>query len=159
MNRLTKRTILLAIASIASLTLASCAKEEVVWDHPYIIITDEFNTSSATVNQLGTFVATYSVKMSTKAIDYDVAVKFEVKAGNGLTEGVDYKVITSGGELNFPPGVYVRPLRIEWLSNAIDPSKDNTLTIALTSNSANFTIGYPGPAHNNAKYVITKVAD
>ena len=48
------------------------------------------------------------------------------------------------------------PIRIRWMEHTVDPTKDNTLTIRLVSNSQNFTMGYPGPDESQRQLVITK---
>ena len=58
----------------------------------------------------------------------------------------------------FPTGVYYIPIRVRWISNTIDITKNNTMTITLVStNNPDVVIGMPGPDHFQRQMVITKV--
>ena len=74
----------------------------------------------------------------------------------GLTEDVDYKVVTTANPLVFLPGINDMPIRIRWLKNPVDPTKDNTVTIRLTGNSKGYNLGFPGPDHVQSEVVIEK---
>jgi len=113
--------------------------------------------STCTVNYKARIVATYSVYLSAPRFTESVEVTYEIVVGNGLKAGLDYNLITTGTKLVFLPGIYDMPIRIEWLPNPIDPSKDNTLKIKLISNNRNYTIGLPGPDHYQTEFTITKV--
>ena len=86
-----------------------------------------------------------------------LTLTFSVTAGNGLTEGVDYEMITKGNTLSFLPGIFTIPIRIKWLSHPLDPSRNNSLTISLESSSDPETIiGMPGPDSLNKSITIHK---
>ena len=84
-----------------------------------------------------------------------IVVSFEVKCGDGLAEGRDYKVATAGGKITFLPGVYDQVIKIDWLPHDIDVSKDNTVTVSLVS-AEGVTLGYPGPDKLMKDLVIRK---
>ena len=88
-----------------------------------------------------------------------VEVSYEIIVGDGLVEDVDYKVVTTQNPLVFLPGIYDAPIRVRWLKHTVDPTKDNTLTIRLTSNSKGYTLGFPGPGHIQSQVTIEKRND
>ena len=96
---------------------------------------------------------------SSSNIQEDVKVYYEAIPGNGLKENVDFK-IKEQSPLVFSPGDETLPLHISWYANpALDPSKDNTLTIKLVnSNLGYMQFGDPKlPADNNkSTFVFTK---
>ncbi len=113
--------------------------------------------SSTTVSYKAKTIATYSVYLSSAKFTENVELTYEIVVGNGLKAGVDYNLITTGNTLVFLPGIYDMPIRIQWLSNPIDPTKDNSLKIKLISNNKGYTIGLPGPDKLQSEFVITKV--
>ncbi len=139
------------------LALNSCGLDEnEPYDLKFIHIMLD-GASSTTVNYKAKTVATYSVYLSSAKFTESVEVTYEIIVGEGLKAGVDYNLITTGNKLVFLPGIYDMPIRIQWLSNPIDPSKDNTLKIKLISNDKGYTIGLPGPDKNQSEFKITKV--
>ena len=118
-----------------------------------------FDTSASdviSINELGEFTGTYYVHYSGETAKERFAITYEVIPGDGLVEGRDYEMVTSGRTLNFMPGVFSLPIRINWKPNEIDETKDNTLTLRLKSGPDGITLGYPGPAQNNKQLIITK---
>jgi hypothetical protein len=140
------------------LLFAACGKEEhQPFDHPFIHIMNN-NSSSETVNYMANSVRTYNIYLSSKPLTENLEVTFQVTAGNGLKEGVDYEMVTPGNTLVFLPGIYDMPIRVRWIASPnLDTSKENTLTIELTSNNQDITLGLPGPDQLQKKFVITKV--
>lgn len=138
-------------------SLVACHKDaSEPYDRPFIHIMKN-GLSAVSVSAQGTSVETYLVYLSSKALTENLTVDFEIIAGDGLTSGVDYEAVTSGSQLVFPPGIYEMPVRIRWLKNPVDESKDNTLKIVLVGNSMGFTLGLPGPDGKQKEFVITKV--
>lgn len=136
---------------------SGCNKNEIeVFDHPFIHIMYE-GASSITVSSKATVLKEYNIYLSSKPLSQDLIVDYEVVVGDGLQEGVDFEMITQGNSLTFLPGIYEMPVRIKWLPNTLDPSKDNSLIIRITGNNLGFTIGLPGPDHNQTELVITKI--
>lgn len=141
----------------ALLLLTACEKDEsIVFDQPFVRIATATGGSSTVVLSDVKNVNTYTVYLSSRAQTESLDVNFEIVVGDGLTAGVDYEIVTTGNTLTFLPGIYTMPIRIRWLEHTVDPTKDNTLTIRLTGNSRGYTLGYPGPDHNQRQVVIEK---
>lgn len=114
--------------------------------------------SSTTVSAKANTVGTYNVYLSSARPSQPIEVTYEIVVGDGLQQGVDYNLITTGNVLTFYPGIYDMPIRIQWLPNEnIDLTKDNTVKIVLLSNNKGYNIGLPGPDHNQSVFTITKV--
>lgn len=147
------------LAFVCAFIVGSCGPDEVVFDHPFIYIENDAGAKESRIADNVSDEKSYYVFMSTKAIDRDVKIDFEIIAGDGLVEGVDYEFPpTFSNPLIITPGLYRAPIRIIWKKNKIDTSKDNTLRIVLTGNSENFILGFPGPDQNNRQHVITRFA-
>ena len=139
------------------LALVSCHKDAFEpYDHPFIHIMKN-GLSAVSISAQGMSVETYPVYLSSKALTENLTVDFEIIAGSGLVSGTDYEVVTTSNQLVFPPGIYEMPIRIRWLKNPVDESKDNTLKIVLVGNSMGFTLGLPGPDGKQKEFMITKV--
>ncbi len=150
-----KRNILYLSSLI--LLLTSCGLNELPeYNLKYIhIMMNE--SSETTVSSKANMIGTYNVYLSAPASEETVTVTYEIIAGDGLKEGVDYKIITQGNTLTFLPGIYDMPIRIQWFSNTLDPKKDNTLKIKLISNDKGYSIGLPGPNQNQSVFTIRKI--
>lgn len=149
----------LFFAAAAALLLGACEKEE-PYDHPFVYIVQADDTSYAatsTVSSQATVVRTYNVCLSSKSLEENLVVDYSFTVGNGLTEGVDFERVTTGSQVVIPAGVYSVPIRIRWLPNEIDTSKDNTVTIRIESNSLGFTNGFPGPDEMSRQHTIRKI--
>ena len=139
--------------------VCSCADQEVeLFDEPFVRIATPTGTASQIITSSIRTVNTYTVYLSGPAISEkdSVEVSYEIIVGNGLVEDVDYKVVTTQNPLVFLPGIYDAPIRIRWLRNTLDPTKDNTVTIRLTGNSKGYNLGFPGPDHIQSQVVIEK---
>ena len=135
----------------------SCDQEESVYfDEPFVRICTSTGESRTVVLSNVRNTNTYSVYLSSRPITDSLEVSYEVIVGNGLTEDVDYKVVTTANPLVFLPGINDMPIRIRWLRNPVDPTKDNTVTIRLTGNSKGYNLGFPGPDHVQSEVVIEK---
>lgn len=150
-----KRNILYLSSLI--LLLTSCGLNELPeYNLKYIhIMMNE--SSETTVSSKANMIGTYNVYLSAPTSEETVTVTYEIIAGDGLKEGVDYKIITQGNTLTFLPGIYDMPIRIQWFSNTLDPKKDNTLKIKLISNDKGYSIGLPGPNQNQSVFTIRKI--
>ena len=142
----------------ASVLLAGCAKNELpLFDEPFVYVETSTGSDVSVVGADMKATVTYYIGISCPAFTDPIGVNFSVTCGNGLAEGVDYSVVTPGNTVTFLPGIWRMPVRIQWKDHAIDESKDNTVTIAITGTSTGtFTIGFPGPAAKGSKLVITK---
>ena len=137
--------------------LAACNQEEFeAYDTPFVRITTDTGASNTTVLTNVRNVNTYIVALSSRPLTEPLTVNFEVKAGDGLAEGVDYELLTTGNTLVFEPGIYDMPIRIKWLPHPVDTAKDNTLTITLTGNSGQISLGLPGNDGLQRSLVIEK---
>ncbi len=149
-----KKIIVMLLALVA---LCGCQNEEFEgFDMPFVKVTTTTGASQtvvlSNVNNINTYVVSVSSKMLTTAL----VVNYEFVVGDGLQEGVDYELVTTGNQLTFEPGIYDMPIRIKWLAHPVDETKDNTLTIRLTGNSQNLHLGVPGPDGLQKQLVIEK---
>ena len=149
-----KKIIVMLLALVA---LCGCQNEEFEgFDMPFVKVTTTTGASQtvvlSNVNNINTYVVSVSSKMLTTAL----VVNYEIVVGDGLQEGVDYELLTTGNQLTFEPGIYDMPIRIKWLAHPVDETKDNTLTIRLTGNSQNLQLGVPGPDGLQKQLVIEK---
>lgn len=116
---------------------------------------DTAKSSVVSINATGEFTGSYTLHYTGPKPSAPIVVKFTVTCGNGLAEGVDYKVATAGGKITFMPGIYEQVIKIDWLPHEIDESKDNTVTISLVS-ADGITLGYPGPDKLMKDLIIRK---
>jgi len=137
--------------------LYGCDQEESVYfDEPFVrICTSTGETSTVVLSNVRNTNA-YSVYVSSRPITDSLEVNYEIIVGDGLQEDVDYKIVTTANPLVFLPGINDMPIRIRWLKNTVDPTKDNTVTIRLTGNSKGYNLGFPGPDHVQSQVVIEK---
>lgn len=142
----------------AALVVAGCAKNELpLFDEPFVYVETSTGSDVAVVGADMKATVTYYIGISCPAFTDPINVSFQVTCGDGLKEGVDYEVITTGGSVSFLPGIWRMPVRLRWMDHVIDETKDNSVVIALTgTDPAGFTLGYPGPAARGSKLVITK---
>lgn len=147
----------LLILLLGVLTLVSCDKDEAVtFTEPFIRVATERGASSVVVRSNVKNVNTYYIYLSSQPLTANLEVNYEVLVGDGLQSGVDFELVTPATTITFLPGIYEMPVRVRWLEHTVDPTKDNTLTIRLVSNSMNFCMGYPGPDALQRQLVITK---
>lgn len=154
--------IIMALAALWG--LQACEKhQEVFFDTPFVSISDETGTSSSmTIKKTADNMLTslrVDLSISSARFTEDVTVEYEVIAGDGLREGVDYVIqSTTQSPLVFEKGNYTLPVRLLWKYNPdFDPDKDNSLVIRLSGSSMeDLTLGYPGPAAIKSKFTFTK---
>jgi hypothetical protein len=147
-----------SIFALAVLILSACGMDETEpYDVRYIhIMKDEASTTS--VNVKANSVASYYVYLSSALALDTVEVVYQMNVGNGLQEGLDFKRVTTSDTLQFLPGIFAMPVRIQWLPNQnLDWSNDNSIKIALVSNNKGYAIGFPGPMHNQSVLTINKI--
>lgn len=140
------------LISIA-VSAASCNKIT-LFDEAFVAF-DTAKSSVVSINATGEFTGSYTLHYTGPKPSAPIVVNFVVTCGNGLAEGVDYKVATAGGKITFMPGIYEQVIKIDWLPHEIDESKDNTVTISLVS-ADGLTLGYPGPDKLMKDLVIRK---
>ena len=149
LNKITELAMLMSIAVSA----ASCNKIT-LFDEAFVAF-DTAKSSVVSINAIGEFTGSYTLHYTGPKPSAPIVVNFVVTCGNGLAEGVDYKVATAGGKITFMPGIYEQVIKIDWLPHEIDESKDNTVTISLVS-ADGVTLGYPGPDKLMKDLVIKK---
>lgn len=151
------KNIIIGVIGALSCLFSSCGLDEnPEYDLKFVhIMVNE--SSSVNVSAKANTIGTYNVYLSAPASNESVTVTYEVIVGNGLKEGVDYELQDKNNTLTFLPGIYDMPIRIRWMANPVDPSKDNTIKIRLISNDKGYTIGLPGPSKNQSELTITKV--
>lgn len=149
LNKITELAMLMSIAVSA----ASCNKIT-LFDEAFVAF-DTAKSSVVSINATGEFTGSYTLHYTGPKPSAPIVVNFVVTCGNGLAEGVDYKVATAGGKITFMPGIYEQVIKVDWLPHEIDESKDNTVTISLVS-ADGVTLGYPGPDKLMKDLVIRK---
>lgn len=149
LNKITEFAMLMLIA----VSSASCNKIT-LFDEAFVAF-DTAKSSVVSINATGEFTGSYTLHYTGPKPSAPIVVNFVVTCGNGLAEGVDYKVATAGGKITFMPGIYEQAIKIDWLPHEIDESKDNTVTISLVS-ADGVTLGYPGPDKLMKDLVIRK---
>ena len=149
LNKITELAMLMSIAVSA----ASCNKIT-LFDEAFVAF-DTAKSSVVSINATGEFTGSYTLHYTGPKLSAPIVVNFVVTCGNGLAEGVDYKLATAGGKITFMPGIYEQVIKIDWLPHEIDESKDNTVTISLVS-ADGVTLGYPGPDKLMKDLVIRK---
>ena len=149
LNKITELAMLMLIAVSA----ASCNKIT-LFDEAFVAF-DTAKSSVVSINAIGEFTGSYTLHYTGPKPSAPIVVNFVVTCGNGLAEGVDYKVATAGGKITFMPGIYEQVIKIDWLPHEIDEYKDNTVTISLVS-ADGVTLGYPGPDKLMKDLVIRK---
>lgn len=149
LNKITE----LAMMMLIAVSAASCNKIT-LFDEAFVAF-DTAKSSVVSINAAGEFTGSYTLHYTGPKPSAPIVVNFVVTCGNGLAEGVDYKVATAGGKITFMPGIYEQVIKIDWLPHEIDESKDNTVTISLVS-ADGVTLGYPGPDKLMKDLVIRK---
>ena len=158
-TKVMKRIIATILCLAGILAFTSCQdKLDIVFTDYYTYIDDGNGGSSLTMEKDDETVVTMFIHIVAPVQDDMVTVSYEVTPGNGLVEGVDYKLVSASKTIAFQPGIYKMPVRVQLLkSSSFDSSKDNTLTITVVDNSAGFNLGKPGPDAKLKSFVIKKV--
>lgn len=144
----------LGVAAL-TLTIMVCGCNRLESFDGVFVAFDAAKSSVVSIDAEGEFTGSYTVHYTGPKPAAPIVVSFEVKCGDGLAEGRDYKVATAGGKITFLPGVYDQVIKIDWLPHDIDVSKDNTVTVSLVS-AEGVTLGYPGPDKLMKDLVIRK---
>lgn len=150
---------IMMIMAVAA-SLWGCYEEPQPLDKPFVYIMDEAGSSSATISPNGALTSELFVSLSSKAVDFDTVVEYEIIVGDGIKEGVDFVVqSTTKSPITFKPGEYgPKPVRINWrkMSN-YDASKNNTVIFRISQCSrSDVHIGYLGPDKFFSEYVFTR---
>lgn len=151
-----KHTLSFLALWLTALIFSACGYEHEPFDTPYLHFLLDDGTSSAVVTSDVKAINSYYVYLSSPSLKEKLTVEYEVVVGNGLSEGIDYELLSAERHLTFLPGVCDMPIRIRWIPNPTDPHNDNTLTIRLLSNDQGITMGMPGPDEKMRELKITK---
>lgn len=139
---------------LATLSLTVACNKIETFDGAFVAF-DTAKSSVVSIDAEGEFTGSYTVHYTGPKPSAPIVVSFAVTCGDGLSEGIDYKVATVGGKITFMPGIYEQTIKIDWLPHDIDETKDNTVTISLLS-AEGVTLGYPGPDRLMKDLVIRK---
>lgn len=139
---------------LAALALTGACNKIATFDCAFVAF-DTAKSSVVSIDAEGEFTGSYTVHYTGPKPSAPIVVSFAVTCGDGLSEGIDYKVATVGEKITFMPGVYEQVIKIDWLPHDIDDTKDNTVTISLLS-AEGVTLGYPGPDRLMKDLVIRK---
>ena len=139
---------------LAALALTGACNKIATFDGAFVAF-DTAKSSVVSIDAEGEFTGSYTVHYTGPKPSAPIVVSFAVTCGDGLSEGIDYKVATVGGKITFMPGIYEQVIKIDWLPHDIDETKDNTVTISLLS-AEGVTLGYPGPDRLMKDLVIRK---
>lgn len=139
---------------LAALALTGACNKIATFDGAFVAF-DSAKSSVVSIDAEGEFTGSYTVHYTGPKPAAPIVVSFAVTCGDGLSEGIDYKVATVGGKITFMPGIYDQVIKIDWLPHDIDETKDNTVTISLLS-AEGVTLGYPGPDRLMKDLVIRK---
>lgn len=139
---------------LATLALTVACNKIETFDDAFVAF-DTAKSSVVSIDAEGEFAGSYTVHYTGPKPSAPIVVSFAVTCGDGLSEGIDYKVATVGGKITFMPGIYEQTIKIDWLPHDIDETKDNTVTISLLS-ADGVTLGYPGPDRLMKDLVIRK---
>ena len=139
---------------LAALALTGACNKIATFDGAFVAF-DTAKSSVVSIDAEGEFTGSYTLHYTGPKPSAPIVVSFAVTCGDGLSEGIDYKVATVGGKITFMPGIYKQTIKIDWLPHDIDETKDNTVTISLLS-AEGVTLGYPGPDRLMKDLVIRK---
>ena len=139
---------------LATLALTVACNKIEMFDGAFVAF-DTAKSSVVSIDAEGEFTGSYTLHYTGPKPSAPIVVSFAVMCGDGLSEGIDYKVATVGGKITFMPGIYEQTIKIDWLPHDIDETKDNTVTISLLS-AEGVTLGYPGPDRLMKDLVIRK---
>lgn len=148
----------------AVVLLLGCEKhQEVFFDTPFVRIEDTGGKASMDIDHtLDNMLTEIRVVVSASANYFTgpITVEYETIVGDGLEEGVDFKIQSSHrSPLTFSPGTYSLPIRVIWYKSAsFDPAKDNTLTLRLTGTSIpEMLLGVPGPDAKKSEFIFKQL--
>ena len=146
---------------LAFLAFISCEKQQyIIFDHPYVFVKYSndaaMSETSSVLSMSNNLVRSYDFCLSSKTPEHPITVFYEIVAGNGLTEGVDYEILDKGNSVTFEPGTFIQPISIKYLRRKVDKNMDNTITIRITGSDPVMDIGVPGETPKNSFHTIRK---
>ena len=143
--------------------LSACNKNQYIYyDGPDFFYFDTAQSSPTSIldeaSITGGNAAEYYIHFSTRSRENPVTVSYTISTTQGLTEGVDYRLIGESAEkkLVFYPGSnYDRPIRMEFLPHKLDQEEKITITLSECSESG-IMLGKPGPSAIGRSLTIIK---
>lgn len=154
----------LILALLISMALASCQKhEEIFFDTPFARIEDTNGQTTMVIDHTLESVLTeirVVISASKQYFTEPITVEYETIVGDGLEEGVDFKIQPSHrSPITFEPGTYSMPIRVMWYKPAdFDPNKDNSLTLRLSGTSVpDMLLGVPGPDKKRSEFIFKQL--
>lgn len=158
-----KNRLLLTLPIVLAL-LASCQKhEEIYFDTPFARIEDSNGQSTMVIDHSLESVLSeirIVISASKQYFTEPITVEYETIVGDGLEEGVDFKIQPSHrSPITFEPGTYVMPIRVMWYKAAdYNPGQDNTLTLRLSGTSVpEMLLGVPGPNKKRSEFIYKQL--
>ena len=159
-----KKNRLIFALLISMALLASCQKhEEIFFDTPFARIEDTNGQTTMVIDRTLDNILTeirVVISASKNYFTEPITVEYETIVGDGLEEGVDFKIQPSHrSPITFEPGTYVMPIRVIWYKPAdYDPNKDNTLTLRLSGTSVpDMVLGVPGPDAKRSEFIFNQL--
>lgn len=142
---------------LTMMLVVSCRKDKMpLYDNPFVYLATAEGAGEVTVGSEVKNVNTYYMFLSSKSLQSALTVNYEILSGDGLKEGVDYEMVTTGNSIVFLPGIFKMPIRIRWLPHVLDENKDNVLRISITGSDLPLCYGFPGPDSKQKDLKITK---
>lgn len=144
----------------ALVLLCSCEDRlNIIFEDYYVCIKDETESAASTVkSSVDNYVATYYITLVSPILESPLTVYYDVVVGSGLKEHVDYELQSDKNYVTIARGIWKMPVRIKYLKNPVDETKENTITIRLKGCSDDsINIGYPGPSAKFSTHVVTKI--
>ncbi|MGB0523167.1 MAG: Calx-beta domain-containing protein [Flammeovirgaceae bacterium] len=129
------------------LALASCEEQEFSFTETHV----RFETSASSA--LESASGTIDVPIIVSSVDRSQAVTVSVSVEGTAVEGTDYNLVTTSDvtiAANEISGVF----QLSMIDN-IEKDGNKTLTLTITSNSQNATIGFPGPDGLQGSHTLT----
>ena len=104
---------------LAALALTVACNKIETFDGAFVAF-DTAKSSVVSIDAEGEFTGSYTLRYTGPKPSAPIVVSFAVTCGDGLSEGIDYKVATVGGKITFMPGIYEQTIKIDWLPHDID---------------------------------------
>ena len=144
------------VALLCALSACSDRPDDLLFKDFFVYVVDETGSASSRVlSTANNLVVTYYFNLVSETMEEPLTVNFDVVIGGGLSEGTDFIFQTESRSVTFEPGVYKKPFRILYKNHVVDPTKDNTIQLVITSTSdPDIIIGYPGPNHKYDRHQI-----
>lgn len=158
MKRRNNKLLGACVALLCALNSCSDRPDDLLFKDFFVYVVDENGLATSQIlSTSDNLVITYYFNLVSETISEPLTVNFDLVVGDGLQQGVDFNLQNDVRSITFEPGIYKKPFRMNFKKHQLDPAKDNTIKIVITSTSdPNITIGYPGPSAKFSSHTITK---